>query len=157
MADRSYIYCPRCEAAGTKLELVREMTEFKCANGHSFMYSQLTEATKIPLAFAEKPNVGDTKAEFFVSAEILAKFRAKYPMQQNSTVNSILALFLDDDLVVIDGKQAREMKKLGIKNGAEMLSAAQNNATLEGENNDLKSKLEFIRTMFKGADVESPI
>ncbi len=157
MADRSYIYCPRCEAAGVQLELVREMTEFKCANGHSFVYSQLSEATKMPLAFMEKPLTGEVKAEFFVNQDVLSKFRAKFPNRQNSTVNSILSLFLDDDLVVIDGKQAREMKKLGIKNGAEMLAAAQNNATLEGENNDLKSKLAFIRTMFKGADVESPV
>ena len=157
MADRSYIYCPRCEAAGVKIELVREMTEFKCANGHSFVYTQLSEATKIPLAFMEMPLTGEVKAEFFVNQDVLNKFKAKYPNRLNSTVNSILALFLDDDLVVIDGKQARAMKKLGIKNGAEMLAAVENNATLEGENNDLKKKLEFIRTMFKGADVESPI
>lgn len=157
MADRSYILCPRCEKEGSKFELVRENVEFKCPNGHTFVYGQLSEATKIPLAFVEKANVGDTKAEFFVNADILAKFRAKYPMQQNSTVTSILALFLDDDLVVVDGKQARELKKLGVKNGAEMLSAVQNNATLESENNELKGKLDFMRSMFKSADVESPV
>jgi ribosomal silencing factor RsfS len=52
-------------------------------------------------------------------------------------MQSIMSLMLDDDLVIISGDQARKLKALNVKTGADMLSCAEEQKRLEGENADL--------------------
>ena len=142
MSDRAYYYCPTCQKNGTKNELLRGAPEvhlFRCQMGHAFTYEQLQElgAEMIPLHVEEKPAPTDIKVQLFVDPNVWQKFTAKYPNQKASTINSILALMLDDDLVMVSGEQARKLKKLGIRNGADMIAAAEENKRLEGENADL--------------------
>lgn len=111
----------------------------------------------IPLEFHEKPGPLDVKVDFWINSEVLEKFRSKHPNQQSSTVNSILSLYAVGDPVIIDGKQAADLRKLGVKNGAEMLALVETSKALEVENDELRGKLDFLRSMFKGADVESPV
>ena len=58
---------------------------------------------------------------------------------------------LDDDLVVVSGDQARKLKKLNIKNGADMVACAEENQRLGGENADLvKENARFWNAMRGG-------
>lgn len=161
MAQRGFMYCKPCEDAGTKVELISgnpEMHLFRCpVNGaHIFTYDQTASFTKIPMQFTEKMGPGDVKVDLFVDAEVLAKFKDMYPNRINATVGQILRSHLDGDLVIIDGMQARELKSLGIKNGAEMLAVAKNNQTMEDQLRDTQLQLETIRGLFTNLGVESP-
>jgi len=162
MAERSFMYCPTCEHNGTQAELIRgnpEMHLFKCSMNHSFTYEQLSSLnpTKIKYQPKEAPGPNDVQASFFVPAEILLKFREKHPNQQNATIASILQLHLDDDLIIISGDQARKLKALGIRTGAEMLATAEVDRTLTAENADLISKLNFFEQMLNRAGQEMPV
>jgi len=85
----------------------------------------------------EKPGQNDIKAEVWVHPDLWGRFCAKFPDRKNATMASIMGLSLDDDLVIISGEQAKKLKALGIRTGAEMLACAENNRTLEAENADL--------------------
>jgi hypothetical protein len=159
MADRSYIICPFCEKQlNQQNELFSRNPEvhiFKCSMGHSFEYAGLMamNPSKIPYQHHEKPGQNDVKAEFWLDPKILSRFREKYANQQSSTVNSILQLSLDDDLIMVSGDQARKLKELGIRTAAEMVARVQVSRTLEAENADLVSKLNYFSEMMKGAGV----
>jgi hypothetical protein len=154
MADRSFMYCPLCEKThDIQVELFRGMPEshiFRCEQGHAFTYQRLIELnpTKIKLVTHEKPGPNDVKAEFWVNPKVLQDFRSKYANQQNSTINSILFLLLDEDLLMISGEQARKLKALGISTGADMLTTAEQIRTLTVENESLvKENDRFYRAI----------
>jgi len=143
MAERSFIYCPFCERQNNlQTELLRgnpELHLYKCSLGHSFDYHTLMgmSPTMIKLEHIEKPRPTDVKAEFFVAPDLWGKFLAKFPNRKNATMESIMALSLDDDLIIISGEQAKKLKGFGIKTGQEMLACAENNQTLTAENEQL--------------------
>lgn len=153
MADRSGIYCPYCEKNEVKNELLRgapEMHLFRCNLGHCFDYSALMAQSPnmVKLEVVEKPGPNDLKVSVFIEPAVWQRFCAKYPNQRNSTLNSILNLCVDDDLVLVSGDQARELKKLGVRTGADMLACAQNNNTLTVENEALvKENNRFLDAM----------
>lgn len=161
MADRAMCYCPRCRDLGSpQVELMRDNHVYTCMFGHAIHgYDSLMSLHPelIKLVSMEKPGPGDVKTEFWVDAKVLEKFNQMYPNQRHATVNSILSLFTTGDIVIIDGIQAKELKKSGIKNGAEMLAAVQAAKSIEAENDDLKSKLDFISQMFSKTGMESPV
>lgn len=156
--ERAMMYCPLCEKNGVKTELMRDMVEVKCLMGHTFQYNTLMSMnpTLIRMEFTEKAGPHDVKLEAWVNGEVLAQFNQKFPNRLSSTIDNILRTFLDGDMVIVDGMQAREMKSLGIKNGAEMLAAARGAKTQEDTINTLTIQLETIRGMFTQAGVESP-
>jgi hypothetical protein len=146
MADRTGIYCPLCEQQGVKAELLRgnpELHLFRCISNHALTYGQLYgpeaqfQPTMIKMVVPEKPAPTDIQATVWLNPGVWQKFCEKYPNQKNATINSILALLLDDDLVIVSGEQARKLKKLDIKNGADMVANAEENQRLTGENADL--------------------
>jgi hypothetical protein len=142
------------------VELLRDNHTYSCMFGHQVVgYENLMSLHPrlIPLEFHEQPGTHDVKAEFWIQPNVLARFRELYPQQQSATVNSILALYLSGAPVIVDGQQAAALRKLGVRNGAEMLANAQAAQAIEIENEELKGKLDFLRSMFKGADVESPV
>ena len=160
MAERSFMYCPHCEKTGVQSELFRgnpEMHLFRCLMNHAFTYDQLTalNPTKIQYVPKEVPGPTDVNASFFIPANILSKFREKYPNQQNATITSILQLHLDDDLIIISGEQARELKSLGVRTGQEMLVTAKQNRTLVAENETLSSQINFFSEMIHKAGMEA--
>ena len=53
--------------------------------------------------------------------------------------------------VVIDGQQAAELRKLGVKNGAEMVAVAKQNSELAGQNEDLTEQLNKWEKRFENA------
>src|ERR1700728_4031068 len=101
MAKQAMMFCPRCRNVGQNaVELFTEMPEvdvFRCVNSHAFpSYLELMkmEPEKIKLIPREVAQPNDIKAEFWIDKDIVERFRSMYPNQQNSTVASILSLFL---------------------------------------------------------------
>jgi len=155
--ERAFIMCPVCEKQGIQAELYRGNPEnhlYRCASNHALTYEQTATATKIKLVVQEKPGPTDVRAEFWIDPNVLSKFREKFPNQQNATVNSILHELCDSDMVLISGALARELKRLKIKTGEDMVANAHECQRLEVENADLVSKLDFFGRMLKGAGME---
>jgi hypothetical protein len=154
MAKRAMMYCPHCRRAGIPTEeLFLEMPEnnvFRCKNGHAFAdREQLLSAAPdlIKLDFIEKPNPTDVKAEFFIDPLVLQKFREQFPNRQHSTVNSILSLCIYGEPVLIDGIQAKKLRDMGVRNGAEMVAALEVTKGLEGEIEGLKSQITMLSNL----------
>ena len=154
------MYCPTCRMNSVpNCEVYRYTnTEFRCAIGHSFSYEALMmmKPDLIRTEVAEKAGPGDVKAEFFCNADVLQQFRAKFPNRLSATVTQIMRLYLDDDLVIIDGLQARELRSLKVSTGAEMLAVAKQASTLSDENEELRKKITFIQDLFAQKGVEMP-
>lgn len=158
MPERSGIYCPNCQPQ--KVELVRgnpELHVFRCPMNHAFEYGQLEHAEKVPLVFHEKPGPHDVKVEVWVHGPSFQKFREMYPNQINATMTSIITAHLSGEVVIIDGSQAKELRRLGIKNGAEMVAAAQSVSSLEDQLNTATTQLELLRSLISkaGAEIEA--
>lgn len=155
------MYCPTCRdlAAFTNnpvlmaIELMRDMDMIRCANGHTFPdYNALMamNPTKIRLAPQDIRQPGDVKVEFWVDGTILAKFRERFPFQQNSTVQSILSLYcLGEDPVIIDGVQAKKLREMGVKNGQEIIAEMGVKSELQAEIDGLKQENKTIRSMVR--------
>lgn len=155
------MYCPTCRnLAGITqnqtllvVELLREMDMIRCSNGHTFPnYNELMAMNpdKIKLAPQDKRQPGDVKAEFWIDSTVLEKYRIKYPFSQNSNVESILRLFiLEEEPVIIDGAQAKELRKRGYKNGQEILGGLDSSGELQNEIDGLKTEIKTLRGMLK--------
>ena len=139
MGDRAFMYCPHCRANGARVELIRESHLFNCPMGHSIPQEQLMamnpEMIKIQPVFKAGPN--DVKAEFWCNSEILNRAKEHLGVGFSKTIESILRSAMQGDYILIDGAQASELKKLGIRNGAEMLATAKQNQQLVAENEGL--------------------
>lgn len=151
MAKRAMMYCPTCRRVGLpQEELFLDMPEnnvFRCHNGHAHGdYMELMEMSPelIKLVVMEKPQPNDIKAEFFIDKEVLTKFRSMYPNQQSSTVSSVLSLFIYGEPVLVDGIQAKKLREMGVRNGAEMVAALEVTKSLESEIEGLKSQITML-------------
>lgn len=143
MPEHSF-YCPGCERQGIpNVELVRGQPEihiFRCSvGGHAYTYDQLRTlgAKMVTAQLAYTPPPTYVKGHVFLPPELWAKFCQKYPQQVSPTMESIISLLMDDDLILVSGEQARELKKLGVKTGADMLETAKSNQALSVTNEDL--------------------
>jgi hypothetical protein len=67
------------------------------------------------------------------------------------TVASLISACMAGEPVIIDGQQAAELRKLGIRNGAEMLVAAKQNVELVGQNENLTNEVIKWETRIAGA------
>ena len=168
MSDRAMMYCPTCRnlanitsnASLKVVELVRDPDAFRCANGHVFKaYAELMamEPELIKLIPKETPGPNDTKVEVWVNKDIWTQFAAKYPAQLNATVESILRLYLVGEPVIIDGGQAAHLRKLGVKNGSEMVAALEVAKTLEAQLQTAEEKISLMQSLFQGAGVQVPV
>lgn len=158
MAERTFFYCALCDKTGMENELLRgnpDMHIFSCPMGHRFTYEQLQSsgARKIPLVVQEKPGPSDLRCDLWVNGEVLSRFKQRYPSQANATLNAVLNELADGDCIIISGGHARELKGLGIKTSADMVSNAKERQRLAAENEDFANKINFFSKMMKGAGV----
>jgi hypothetical protein len=145
MADRSYIYCPFCEKNNVKEELLTGAPEthlFRCQFGHVFERQRLMDMnpTLIKYDHHEKPGPHDVKATVWVNGQLYQKFCEKFPERVSATMASIMALALDDNLIIVSGDQAKKLKELSVRTGAEMVSCAQVKRQLEAQNEELSKE-----------------
>lgn len=141
MSDRSFMKCPLCRDNGNANppEMLRDAHIFTCPLGHSMTQERLAALNpeKIKLQFVWKPGTGDIKCEFWINQEVYQKAHEALGDRIHKTVDSILRAAMNGEYVLIDGKQAEELHKLGVRNGAEMLAVAKQNQSLVAENESL--------------------
>jgi len=160
MAERAFMYCPTCRMSGVPHNEVFRIdnTKLQCTIGHVFSYDTLMAAKPemIRKEVLEQAGPGDVTQKVFINGEVLRQFNEKYPGRLSATVTQILRNHLDDDMVIVDGMQARELHSLKVKTGAEIVAAVKQNMTLVDENEDLRKKLSFIEGMFTRNGVAMP-
>lgn len=155
MAKRAMIYCPHCDRANPDLneELYLEMPEnnvFRCKNGHAFSdREQLLNANPrlIRLDYIETPPKEYEKQFFFVDPMIYKRFVHMYPNRVHSSINSILGIFVNGEPIIIDGIQAKKLHDMGVRNGAEMVSALEVTKSLESEIEGLKGQITMLSNL----------
>lgn len=169
MSDRAMMYCPQCRNLAKitnntslqAIELVRNPDAMRCANGHVFPDYQALMAMEpelIKLIPKETLGPNDVKVEgLWCNKDIWTQFAAKYPAQLNATVESILRLYLVGEPVIIDGVQAAHLRKLGVKNGSEMVAALEVAKTLEAQLQTAEEKISLMQSLFQGAGVQAPV
>lgn len=155
MADRAYMYCPYCARQGnTRAELlIDNNTDFHCLMGHRAPRATMMalQPEMIPTEVHFKPGPHDVKAEIWVNQEVLLAVKEKLGERFHPTIASIIRCCMAGDPVIIDGQQAAELRKLGIKTGQEMLTAAKQNVSLVGENESLTEQVNKWETRFANA------
>lgn len=144
MADRAFMYCPLCRAAGTPTaELMRDNVDFFCMMGHRMPHEAMMkldpEMIKTEVHF--KPGPNDVKTEIWVNREILARVQAALGERFHPTMASLVRCCAAGEPVLIDGQQAEKLRKMGIRNGAEMLATAEQNVQLAGQVESLTEDL----------------
>jgi len=154
MADRAFMYCPLCRNAGNPTaELMRDNVDMFCLMGHKMPHAQMLalnpDMIKTAVRFA--PGAGDVKAEVWVNQEVLMKAKESLGERFHPTVASLIRSCMAGQPVLIDGAQAAELRKLGIKNGAEMITAAKLNAELSGQVENLTAEVIKWETRIAGA------
>lgn len=144
MADRAFIYCPLCRDNGTKrIELLRDSHIFTCVMGHSIPQERLhaMNPEMIKMDVIWKPGPHDVKTEVWVNEEVLSKAKEVLGARFHPTIDSILRAAMLGEFILVDGKQAAELKKLGVRTGQEMLATAQQNQTLVAQNEELSAQV----------------
>ena len=154
MADRAYMYCPLCRDGGSPtVELMRDNVEFFCMMGHNMPHARMLalrpDMIKTEIRF--KPGPHDVKVEVWVNRDVLAKTQDALGERWHPTIASIIRCCMAGEPVIVDGQQASELRKLGIRNGQEMLATAKLNQELTGQNESLVAKVNEWEDRFKSA------
>ena len=155
MADRAFMKCPYCRNQGNQNppELMRDNVDMFCLMGHRGTHAQILamnpEMIKMETHF--KPGPNDVKAEIWVNSEVVMRAKEALGERFHPTIASLIRCCMAGEPVVIDGVQATELRKLGVKNGAEMLAAAKQNVELAGQNEDLVEQLNKWEKRFENA------
>ncbi len=126
------------------MEMMRDSSnQFTCPMGHNIPGErlQMLKPEMIKTEVLWKPGNGDVKTEVWINQEVLIKAKEVLGNRFNPTIDSILRACLTGDYILIDGQQAAKLKKLGIRNGAEMVAAAEMNQNLAGQNEDLTNQV----------------
>ena len=144
MADRAFMYCPLCRNSGNPTaELMRDNVDMFCLVGHKMSHGQMLalnpEMIKPTVMF--KPGNNDVKSEVWVNSEVLMKAKENLKERFHPTIASLIRCCMVGTPILIDGQQADDLRKLGIRNGAEMLAAAKMNADLAGQNESLTQEV----------------
>jgi hypothetical protein len=158
MADRAFMYCPLCRSNGNNhTELIRDSHIYTCPLGHTMTNEQIQKLNPelIKLQTFYKPRPTDVKTEFFCHPEIAQRIKNELGDGYHRTLESILEVCLTGEYVLVDGVQAKELRTMNIKNGAEMLACAKNNKELEGENLELKKQVDHYERIFSRAASEA--
>lgn len=145
MSDRAFMKCPLCRDAGNPNppELMRDAHMFNCPMGHSIPQERLSvlNPEKIKMQVVFRPGVNDVKSEFWCNQEVLQRAKEALGERFHKTIESILRTAMTGEYILIDGQQAAELRKLGIRNGAEMVATAKQNLELVGQNESLTAEV----------------
>lgn len=137
MADRAFMYCPFCRQLGSPtVELMRDNVDFFCAMQHRGPHASIL-AMQPDMIKAEayfKPGPHDMKVEVWVNQEVYQKAMQALGQRFHPTMASLIRCCMAGEPIVIDGQQAAELRKLGVRTGADMVVTAKLNLELSGQN-----------------------
>ncbi len=147
-------YCPMCRNNGSpSVQAMRDNVNCFCLMGHRLSHAQFwamkPDMMKTEVRFT--PGAGDVKAEIWVNQEVLMRSREVLGERFHPTIASLIRCCMAGEPVLIDGAQAAELRKLGIKNGAEMVTTAKLVNELTGQNESLIEKNNEYRDIIRGA------
>lgn len=147
-------YCPMCRNQGSPtVEAIRDHVNVSCLMGHRMTDAQFwamqPDMIKTEVRFA--PGSGDVKVEIWVNQECLMKAKDALGERFHPTIGSIIRACMAGAPVLIDGQQAEKLRKLGVKNGAEMIATAEQVKELSGQNENLVAKLNEWEERFSKA------
>jgi hypothetical protein len=148
------MYCPFCRNQGnTRSEMTRDNVNFACLMGHQAPHGQILamnpEMIKAEAHF--KPGPNDVKVEVWCNQEVFLKSKEALGERFHPTMASLIRCCMAGEPVVIDGQQAEQLRKLGVKNGAEMVAAAKQNVELSGEVENLTEQVNKWENRFANA------
>jgi hypothetical protein len=137
-------YCPMCRNQGSPtVEAMRDNVNAFCLMGHRMSHAQFwqmnPDMVKTEIRFS--PGTHDVKTEIWVNTEVLQKAKEALGERFHPTMASLVRSCMAGAPVLIDGQQAQELRKLGVKNGAEMVVAAKLNQELSGQVESLTEQL----------------
>lgn len=132
-----------CRNQGSpKVVALRDNVDCYCMMGHRMPHAQFNsmnpEMIKPDVVF--QPGPGDVKIEVWCNQEAYIRAKESLGGRFHPTIASIIRSCMAGEPVLIDGQQAAELRKMGIRNGAEMLAAAKQNLELAGQNETLSQK-----------------
>lgn len=155
---KAYTWCPICRQNGnSQSPILRDGHILKCNFGHQLSGSDLqrfgADMVKSSEIFHEQPTITDIKWPIFVNPKVKEKLEIKFAGRIMITLATYLAALSDDAVVLITGEQATEMRKLGIKNGGEILAAIKTAKETERELDDARGQIEKFHQIIKSAGV----
>jgi hypothetical protein len=147
-------YCPMCRNQGSHAVVaMRDNVDCFCLMGHRMSHQQFwamqPDMIKTEVRFS--PGQNDVKAEVWINQEVLLKSKEALGERWHPTVASLIRACMAGAPILIDGQQAEKLRKLGVKNGAEMVATAELNAELSGQNENLVAKVNEWEDRFKNA------
>ena len=147
-------YCPMCRNNGSPaVQAMRDNVNCFCLMGHRMPHAQFwamkPDMMKTEVRFT--PGAGDVKVEIWCNQEVFMKAKEALGERFHPTIASLVRSGMAGEPVLIDGQQAAELRKLGVKNGAEMLATAKLVNELTGNNESLVSKLNEWESRFAKA------
>ena len=140
------------------VKLVREMHVIKCALGHTFSGADLLaldpDMIKAVDMQPEQPVLTDIKWPIWIHPQIKSKLETKYHGRLWVTIATCLAALADDQMVMITGDQGKELRKLGLKSGPEIVAMAQGFKSMEKELQEANLQIQKFMTLLKQATAE---
>lgn len=161
--DKAYVFCPTCSREGTeKSPLMRDSHLLKCAFGHSFDSRQLAalRARGTPVEMenwtdliVEQPPDYCEKFPIWCNPAVWKHLQKKFRGRFIATLITYLEALADDTIVLIDGADAEELRKMNLKNGVEILAAMRDRVNLQTQLDDANRKIEQFRALMSQAGV----
>ena len=154
----AYMFCTVCRQNGNpSVPLQRDGHILRCEFGHQPSSQQLYGADMVKASdiFLETPAITDIMWKIPINPRVKAVLEDKLKGRILVTIGTLLAALADDTLVMITGEQAAELRALGVKNGADMLSAVKTAKETERSLADAVTQLERFQAMLNAASAPS--
>jgi hypothetical protein len=155
---KAYTWCPICRQNGNpQSPLLREGHIIRCNFNHQLSGADLqrfgADMVKATEIFHEQPTITDVKWGIFVNPTVRERLEKKFAGRVMITLATYLAALADDSIVLITGEQATELRKLGVKNGAEMLSAIKGAKETERELEEATAQISKFMAILQAAQI----
>jgi hypothetical protein len=162
-----YIYCPTCEANGTKnVPVNRDMDTAKCAFGHTFTGSLMmtvrpfsgdlpdtANMSMVPLSSNEQPPPTSIKWNIWVNPKVKELLESKFKGNLIATTDVLLSSLADGNVLIMSGPDVAKLKKRGISNGAQCVAALEASDNADAENRQLRAQIEKYESVFRQAGI----
>jgi hypothetical protein len=162
-----YMYCPTCEANGTKnVPVSRDMDTAKCALGHTFTGSLMMSVrpfsgdlpdtahmSMVPMAINEQPPPTSVKWNVWINPKIKEMLESKFKGNLIATMDVLLSSLADGNVLLMSGPDVAKLKKRGISNGAQCVAALEASDNADAENRQLRAQIEKYEAIFRQVQV----
>jgi hypothetical protein len=131
------IFCPYCdnlEQGKTQSRMLNKQSGWICTVGHKFKnYDDLMrrKPRMDKLKVIEKQPQGSTIHPMWIHPQALAALQERFPSNFRTTIYSLFNALADPDSILIEAEHCRELRKLGISKGKDIIGLAKTNLALE--------------------------